>query len=635
MPGKKLTQQQLTAIQPYKENILSSLYEVLGNYYVLFDDPKRLTELIQEGEIRKPDGSKYDKDATLDEFIYELWDRDNQLRSREEYMELQWESQIEINVEASKEEHYLTVDQINNLRDAMQSIYQPFAESKEYDDFHIIADRIFDKAQRELHKDPNTTMFFISDRDFNELKKTDKQLLDMAKKRSFLVEQSHMYADKDFNEVQVSFADDVPAGEMVKITSTGVHLNTFNVELTESMQTAVSDLLEDLKATDSAFSRDSKEYKNLKSALTQLSEKLKNTPVSSGKDLKEVFAAKFRTDSKDTKERSVLSCVNAYLNAKQAKTGDLSDRQIDRMSICQRFKSISTKLSQTAENKVPDISKDIALNTIAHKAFLKEARKLDADELNEIFKGQKLYNDELGAYSQAHSQRIQTLRGSEAPTLLDMSRQTPDKIQSLGAIPDARDIEMLKFLQDRTAVLTEKINSINGSKAPGYKEFKKALVELNDNLKNIEGDLSLENMHNALEHVSDIADYYKRQAFRMNEKKERANTAEFDKLEIASEINMLSAYSKNSDLTLKGFLSTMHVYHLIKEEYHDQPNNQNEYERLISNSNNLAQKIQKRCLSDTVLKINLKNTKTSALRDLVVNEGKPKEIEGPELPGMH
>ena len=115
-----------------------------------------------------------------------------------------------------------------------------------------------------------------------------------------------------------------------------------NSRVYEDVLTAVRDLYQDLKATDSVFSSDSTAYEDLKGSLKTLTEKLTNRTAD--------FTKEKSLDDLNNMFRNVLANASTYVSSKTEQT-DLSSRQLDRLGVCMQLRDLGKLVSAAAKSE--------------------------------------------------------------------------------------------------------------------------------------------------------------------------------------------------------------------------------------------------------------------------------------------
>ena len=298
-----------------------------------------------------------------------------------------------------------------------------------------------------------------------------------------------------------------------------------NLRVINAAREVINLLRSDIRKSDSIFSSDSQEYKNFRTAVNRLSEKLNSGDIKSIDDVVAAF------EVQDQNGNSVLACASEYVEAKQ-KQNDLSERQMDRISICARLANIRAALinAKTVVDNGGEVSfrKDIIQDTVAQKALVGAMKSVGNAEAKQTFRDQDRFKERLTMMKNAfksESEKYLSELSKKSPaavaetivpgTLKKAKKHTEAEIQQATKNMSQSQVNMAvvaQFLLERSDNMISELEANDSLiHSDAYKNLKQGIEKLHESVVGIalKDDFSRESLVDALEQVTAAADIYR------------------------------------------------------------------------------------------------------------------------------
>lgn len=332
---------------------------------------------------------------------------------------------------------------------------------------------------------------------------------------------------------------------------------------------AVTDLFSDLRKRDSIFSSNSKEYKDFYNGLKKLRDQLvdeNDQPrhFDSLDQLKACF---------NDPENDVYKLAGDYLSKKMTQKDKLSDRQIDRMSMCRRFRSIDQAVGKAVddakEGKFADCRTEIINSTAAHKSVLGIMKNVGPTAVEKAFRSSAVYQDQFNRTKEIFEKNRNPFRVAKdakaAPSAKTefFKASKKWKVQSYGEEdyreqvkrlaeqgPDKAKMAVIaEFMLKRTHGMLEELKANDSFlHSDEQKRFRKGVEDLHEDLVGMfakDKNPSKQGMLKKIEDVSKLAEAYQLRHF--GDTAGKADMKTVHRLGVAAEIRIMRDYFANTD----------------------------------------------------------------------------------------
>lgn len=262
-----------------------------------------------------------------------------------------------------------------------------------------------------------------------------------------------------------------------------------------------------------------------------------------------------------------------YLSKKMTQKDKLSDRQVDRMSLCRRFRSIDQAVGKAVddakEGKFADCRTEIINSTAAHKSVLGIMKNVGPTAVEKAFRSSAVYQDQFNRTKEIFEKNRNPFRVAKdakaAPSakteFLKASKKW--KVQSYGEEdyreqvkrlaeqgPDKAKMAVIaEFMLKRTHGMLEELKANDSFlHSDEQKRFRKGVEDLHEDLIGVfakGNSIAKGTMLKKIEDVSKLAEAYQLRHF--GDTAGKADMKTVHRLGVAAEIRIMRDYFANTD----------------------------------------------------------------------------------------